>query len=123
MTVGMPSWRLIRPTHEARMITTTQAKAGMRYLIFASLISLLLILNTGFYNEVSDSEITRIYFIKKHPTFRMQFFNIHANDGNYRRIEKLTNEQRQDIIDYCKYRLGIDSEITTQADIETCAKR
>jgi hypothetical protein len=53
----------------------------------------------------------------------VQFFNIHANDGNHRRIEKLTSEQRQDIIDYCKYRLGIDSEVTTQADIEMCAKR
>lgn len=95
----------------------------MKYFVLAILTSLLLILNIGFYNEVSDAEVNRIFFIKKHPTFRVQFFNIHANDGNHRRIEKLTSEQRQDIIDYCKYRLGIDSEVTTQADIEMCAKR
>ncbi|MBX8555051.1 hypothetical protein K5D43_11230 [Pseudomonas cichorii] len=95
----------------------------MKYLILALLLSVITILNVGFYNEVSDGEVNKVFFIKKHLTFRVQFTNIHANDGNYRKIEKLTSEQRQNIIDYCKYRLGIDTQVTTQADIETCAKR
>ncbi|RBL68014.1 hypothetical protein C3E98_028165 [Pseudomonas sp. MWU13-2625] len=95
----------------------------MKYFIFAGLLSLLIILNVGFYNEVSDGEVNRIFFIKKAPTLRVKFTNIHANDGNYRRVEKLTREQRQDIIDYCKYRLGIDTKASTQAEIEMCAKR
>ncbi|EJZ57990.1 hypothetical protein JFU48_23550 [Pseudomonas sp. TH49] len=95
----------------------------MKYFIFAGLVSLLIILNVGFYNEVSDGEVNRIFFIKKEPTLRVKFTNIHANDGNYRRVEKLTSEQRQDIIDYCKYRLGLDTKASTQAEIEMCAKR
>lgn len=95
----------------------------MKYLILALLISLLFILNIGFYNEVSDGEVNQVFFIKKSPTLRMKFTNIHANDGNYRRVEKLTSEQKQDIIDYCKYRLGINTEASTQADIEMCAER
>ncbi|MBX8510565.1 hypothetical protein K5D34_12845 [Pseudomonas cichorii] len=95
----------------------------MKYLILALLLSVTTILNVGFYNEVSDGEVNKVFFIKKHLTFRVQFTNIHANDGNYRKIEKLTSEQRQSIIDYCKYRLGIDTQVTTQADVETCAKR
>ncbi|MGG2019438.1 hypothetical protein AB1J88_05300 [Pseudomonas sp. S8] len=95
----------------------------MKYFIVAGLVLLLIMLNVGFYNEVSDGEVNRIFFIKKKPTMRVKFINTHANDGNYRRVEKLTNEQRQDIIDYCKYRLGIDTKASTQAEIEMCAKR
>ncbi len=52
----------------------------------------------------------------------MKFYSIHANDGDYRKIDILTNELRQDIIDYCKDRLGIDTEVKAQANIEMCAK-
>jgi hypothetical protein len=53
----------------------------------------------------------------------MEFHNIHANDGEYRAVETLSNEYRQYIIDYCKYRLGIDTELTTQTDVNICAQR
>jgi hypothetical protein len=94
----------------------------MKYTMLAALISLLFVLNIGFYNEVSDGEVNQIFFIKKTPTLQIKFTNIHANDGNFRGVEKLTSVQRQDIIDYCKYRLGIDSKVATQADIEMRAK-
>lgn len=94
----------------------------MKYFLLTILLVLLAVLNTGYYNEVSDGEINTIFFIKKSPTLRMKFYNIHANDGDYRKIDSLTDELRQDIIDYCKYRLGIDTEVKTQADIEMCAK-
>ncbi|WP_248807349.1 hypothetical protein [Pseudomonas sp. MWU13-2100] len=95
----------------------------MKYLVLIGLLIFLVVLNVGYYNEVSDGEVNTIFFIKKSPTLRMKFFNIHANDGEYRRVDKLSNELRQDIIDYCKYRLGIVTEVKTQADIEMCAKR
>lgn len=52
----------------------------------------------------------------------MRFYNIHANDGEYRKVDQLSDELRQNIIDYCKYRLGIDTGVKTQADVEICAK-
>jgi hypothetical protein len=94
----------------------------MKYFLLLSFIALLAALNVGYYNEVSDGEVNTIFFVKKSPTLRMKFYNIHANDGDYRKIDRLTDELRQDIIDYCKYRLGIETEVKTQADIEICAK-
>ncbi|MBB6158531.1 hypothetical protein HDC30_005789 [Pseudomonas sp. JAI115] len=94
----------------------------MKILLLVGLLALIGVLNVGYYNEVSDGEVNTIFFIKKSPTLRMHFFNIHANDGDYRKVESLSDEYRQDIIDYCKYRLGIETEVKNQADVEMCAR-
>jgi hypothetical protein len=94
----------------------------MKYFLLTALLAILAILNVGYYNEVSEGEVREIFFIKKSPTLRMKFHNIHANDGDYRKVDELSDELRQDIIDYCKYRLGIETEVKTQADVEICAK-
>lgn len=52
----------------------------------------------------------------------MKFQNTHANDGFYRKINELSNELRQCIVEYCKYRFGIDTQVKTQAEIEAYAK-
>lgn len=94
----------------------------MKLLLFVSALALLAVLNIGYYNEVSDDDVHAVFFLKKTPALRMQFFNVHANDGDYRKVDRLTDDLRQDIIDYCKYRLGIETEVRTQADVEMCAK-
>ena len=94
----------------------------MKYFILAGMLTLLVILNVGYYEDHSEHETYTIFFIKKTPTLRVKFFNIHANNGDYRRIETLSDERRQKIKDYCKYRLGIEIELKTQADVEMCAK-
>jgi hypothetical protein len=94
----------------------------MKYFISAGMLTLLAILYAGYYEEHSEHETYTIFFVKKTPTFRVKFFNIHANDGDYRRIETLSDEHRQKIKDFCKYRLGIETEVKTQADIVMCAK-
>ncbi|BAO60821.1 MULTISPECIES: hypothetical protein [Pseudomonas] len=94
----------------------------MKTLLLLLSLILLTVLNLGYYTELEEAETHTRWFIKTSPTLRLEFFNIHANDGDYRRVEKLTDEQRQMIIDYCKYRLGIDTQVTTQADVERCAK-
>lgn len=53
----------------------------------------------------------------------MKFYNIHANDGEIRGVEQLSEEERKWIIDYCKYRLGIDTASETQDDVEICSKK
>lgn len=94
----------------------------MKKLLFLLSLILLLMLNVGYYTELEEAETHTCWFLKQAPSLRLEFFNIHANDGDYRRVEKLSDEQRQMIIDYCKYRLGIDTQVTTQADVERCAK-
>lgn len=77
----------------------------------------------GYYDALEDGDINAVFFIKKYPTFQMRFYNIHANDGEIRQVEDLTGEERKWILDYCRYRLGIDTQLKTQSDIETCRKK
>lgn len=77
----------------------------------------------GYYDALEDGDINAVFFIKKYPTFQMRFYNIHANDGEIRQVEDLTGEERKLILDYCRYRLGIDTQLKTQSDIETCRKK
>jgi len=77
----------------------------------------------GYYQALEDGDIDTILFIKKHSTFQMKFYNIHANDGEIRQVERLTEQERKWIIDYCRYRLGIDTDLKTQNDVEICRKK
>ncbi|MFJ2682197.1 hypothetical protein ACIOYV_00485 [Pseudomonas sp. NPDC087342] len=95
----------------------------MKILSFVFLLALLLILNIGYYNALEDGDVESTWFFKKTPTFQIKFYNIHANDGEIRKIESLTEEQREKIVDYCKYRLGIKTNLTTQDDVEACRKK
>lgn len=95
----------------------------MKKLLIAAILALVSMLYVGYYEALEDGDIETIVFIKKHPTFQMKFYNIHANDGEIRKVERLTAEERGWIIDYCKYRLGIDTDLKTQDDVEMCRKK
>ncbi|MBK5549311.1 MULTISPECIES: hypothetical protein [unclassified Pseudomonas] len=95
----------------------------MKKLIAVALLILSGILNIGYYNALEDGDVETIPFIKKHPTLQIKFYNIHANDGEIRKVERLTEEQRRWIIDYCKYRLGIETDLKTQNDVDMCSKK
>ena len=95
----------------------------MKKLLIAAILALVSMLYVGYYEALEDGDIETIVFIKKHPTFQMKFYNIHANDGEIRKVERLTTEERGWIIDYCRYRLGIDTDLKTQDDVEMCRKK
>lgn len=95
----------------------------MKKLLIAGVSALLSTLYIGYYDALEDGDVTAVFFIKKHPTFQMKFYNIHANDGEIRQVEHLTGEERKWILDYCRYRLGIDTQLKTQSDIERCRKK
>ena len=94
----------------------------MKKLIAAALLALIAALYIGYYTALEDGDVETVLFIKKHPTFQIEFYNIHANDGDLHKLERLSPEQRKWITDYCRYRLGIDTDLTTQADVEMCSK-
>jgi hypothetical protein len=77
----------------------------------------------GYYEALEDGDVERIIFIKREPSIKLKFYNIHANDGEIRQIEALTSEERSWIIDYCRYRLGISTQLKTQASIEICRQK
>ncbi|AZD90268.1 MULTISPECIES: hypothetical protein [Pseudomonas] len=95
----------------------------MKKLFIAAALALLAALYIGYYEALEDGDIETILFIKKHPTFQVKFYNIHANDGEIRKVERLTEEERKWIIDYCRYRLGIETDLKTQDDVEICRKK
>ena len=95
----------------------------MKKLIALMVLVLVTVLYVGYYEALEDGDIETILFIKKHPTLQMKFYNIHANDGEIRQVERLTDQERKWIIDYCRYRLGIDTDLKTQNDVEVCRKK
>ncbi len=101
----------------------TSGVTRMKKLLIAAILAVVTMLYVGYYEALEDGDIETIVFIKKHPTFQMKFYNIHANDGEIRKVERLTAEERGWIIDYCRYRLGIDTDLKTQDDVEMCRKK
>ncbi len=101
----------------------SSSAARMKKLIALIVLVLVTMLYVGYYQALDDGDIETILFIKKHPTFQMKFYNIHANDGEIRQVERLTEQERKWIIDYCRYRLGIDTDLKTQNDVEICRKK
>ena len=95
----------------------------MKKLIFALLVLVVLILFVGYYRSIDDAEVNTRYFIKKHPTFQLKFKNIFANDADPKPLQKLSAQERQWVIDYCRYRLGIDTQLQTQAELNICKQR
>lgn len=95
----------------------------MKKLMIAATLVVLAVLYVGYYEALEDGDIETVVFIKKHPTFQVKFYNIHANDGEVRRVERLSDEERKMIIDYCWYRLGINTGLKLQDDVEACRKK
>ncbi|MCV4265704.1 hypothetical protein [Pseudomonas capsici] len=95
----------------------------MKKLMIAAILVVLAVLYVGYYEALEDGDIETVVFIKKHPTFQVKFYNIHANDGEVRRVERLSDKERELIVDYCRYRLGIDTELSMQDEVEACGKK
>lgn len=89
------------------------------------LIALLLagVLFVGYYKAIDDAELNTVFFIKKSPTFQVKFENLFANDADNKKLHELSGEERELVIDYCKYRLGIETELKSQAELEVCKER
>ncbi len=95
----------------------------MKKFMVAATLAVLAVLYVGYYEALEDGDIETVVFIKKHPTFQVKFYNIHANDGEVRRVERLSDEERELIIDYCWYRLGMNTKLRVQNEIEICRRK
>lgn len=79
-------------------------------------------LNMGYYQAPEDGDMETILFIKKHRPAPLKFYSIYANDGEIREVARLDDEERKLIIDYCRYRFGIDTELKSQDEVEGCRR-
>lgn len=77
----------------------------------------------GYYTDLGVHGGNTVFFIKKYPTLQMRFKNLYTRDGDYTPLEKMNMVEANIIIDYCRYRLGINTRLTTQEELEACKAR
>lgn len=66
----------------------------------------------------ADHEFTRVFFLKRYPTLKIEFINPDEAGDDYLPFVELSSEKREAITAYCKFRFGVVSaEI---AKIEEC---
>lgn len=80
------------------------------------------ILNIGYYNTYWAEDNKTVVFIKKEPTLTIQFENMFASDKDFKNVQDLSDADRQDLIDYCRYHLGFITQIKTESDRDGCHK-
>lgn len=93
----------------------------MKVSICCALAALYYCLNYGYYDYLEDADLEAIPFKKKYFTLQVKFHNIFANQGDFKTLQELSLVDRQRVIDYCKYRLGIITTLSTDADLERCS--
>jgi hypothetical protein len=64
-------------------------------------------LYVGYYDSAIDHDEHRIYFLKSAPTFRREFVNPFANEGDAPTVDNLPSSTRRELIDYCKNAYGL----------------
>ncbi|MCD5989306.1 hypothetical protein KDX30_15485 [Pseudomonas sp. CDFA 553] len=95
----------------------------MKSLLITFLITLAAVLYIGYYEKVEDAYPEKVFFIKKSPTFKIEFENIFAYESDDKKLSQLTDTERQLVIQYCKYRLGLTTTLKNQNELEECKKR
>ncbi|MFJ3263343.1 hypothetical protein ACIPK7_24075 [Pseudomonas sp. NPDC086581] len=80
-------------------------------------------LYVGFYETRWAEDNKRVFFIKKYPSLQIEFVNLFASDADDKSLDQLSPLERATVRDYCKYRLGIEAELKTQAELNACKER
>ncbi len=95
----------------------------MKKLIAFIALALITLFYVGYYKSLDDAELNTNFFIKRHPTLQMEFVNLFANDADSKPLQALSSEERQLVMDYCRYRLGIETTLQNQSELDACKKR
>jgi len=95
----------------------------MKTLFTALALLLLGVLFTGTDQTLEDGYAETRFFIKKSPTLRIRFDNIFAYEADDKSLVELNHDQRQQVMDYCRYRLGIVTQLQNQEQLERCKAR
>ncbi|WP_349306210.1 hypothetical protein [Pseudomonas sp. Seg1] len=108
---------------KASLVQHTTAALLMRSLIFFAALALAAALFVGYYEKMEDADPEKVFFLKKHPTLKMHFVNIFAYERDDKHLSELDDEEKRQVIDYCKYRLGIATDLKDQQALDACKQR
>jgi hypothetical protein len=86
------------------------------------IIIFLAILSIGYYETNWLEENKVIFFIKKKPTLQIKFENLFASDCDLKPLDQLTERQRSQTIDFCKYYVGFETSLRNQGELDICKK-
>jgi hypothetical protein len=95
----------------------------MKRLLIAALLASIAHLYIGYYTPQSTHEANTVFFIKKHPTLQMKFKNLYTRDGDTKSLADLGAVEANIIINYCKYRLGVETRLESEEQLESCKRR
>ncbi|WP_407364533.1 hypothetical protein HKW97_25290 (plasmid) [Pseudomonas luteola] len=95
----------------------------MKALFLLVTLTVLATLFIGYYEVLEDAETHKVYFIKTSPTFQVRFRHLFANDADDKPLAQLSKQEREVVINYCKYRLGLETHLETQEELDVCKQR
>jgi hypothetical protein len=95
-------------------------KNWLKQISFATIsIGLLLTwLFVGYVHSYLDEEPRITFFVKKFPTFKVEFYNPDASESDYEPFNQLSLEKRKALAEYCTYKFGVTSDQSEA--IENC---
>lgn len=67
-----------------------------------------------------DNDTIPDFFLKKKPTVQLRFYDIYLSDGDIPKFNRLNKQQKQQQIDYCKYRYGVN--VANDNELISCIK-
>lgn len=91
--------------------------------LLVTLVVFLAWLNVGYYETYFAEDNRVVFFLKKHLSFQVRYENIYLTDENEKPLGRLSDEERGVVISYCKYRLGIETQLRTQEELDACKQR
>lgn len=99
------------------------AAADMKIALSVAVLFGLLHLFVGYYvsSDVEDGQV--VLFLKRSPTLKVKFENLYTRDSDEVFLHDLNVVERNVVMDYCKYRLGIDTRLQTQSELDACKAR
>ncbi|WP_369990566.1 hypothetical protein [Pseudomonas xanthosomatis] len=100
-----------------------QASDHMKAILALFFLSLTAALFIGYYEKMEDAYPEKVFFIKKKPTLQIEFENIFAYESDDKPLSALNDAERESVMRYCEYRLGITTGLKTQAELEACKRR
>ena len=92
----------------------------MKKLLFCILAFSYIVWDRSYYGYVEDIEGEKEVFEKKFFSMRTEFYDVFSMRDTDKRLDELDVDERQAVIDFCKYRLGIITKLASQAELEQC---
>lgn len=74
----------------------------------------------GYYETRYAEDNRMVFFIKSQPTLQIEFVNLFASDSDDKPLGDLSRVEMNIIRDYCKYRLGIETWLQSQEELDAC---